>query len=156
MFDKFRGREPRHDFGARRHAHYEEAFGQTRPSQNTKPIGSKNGKSPAGNGKTGKDDPKASPASEIAINREVEVDVSGERQWLGLGDDYGYGLGYFRRERSDALSVQIEKELQMRGITSGALRASPIFLVPTHQGRCRGFAYTRFANVKSPAGREAT
>jgi hypothetical protein len=153
MFDKFRGREPRHDFGARRHAHYEEAFGQTRPAQTATPAGDKNGKLPAG--KTGKDDPKASPASEIAINREVEVDVSGERQWLGLGDDYGYGLGYFGRERSDALSVQIEKELQIRGITSGAFRASPIYSIFAHQGHCRGPAYARCANVKSPAGREA-
>jgi len=51
------------------------------------------------------------------INVEVEetVHVGAERQWLGLGDDYGYGLGYVTREKSDGLGEQIEKELTKRG-----------------------------------------
>jgi hypothetical protein len=44
---------------------------------------------------------------------EVAVAVDGEQQWLGVGDDYGYGLS--RRERSEALVIQFEKELEKRG-----------------------------------------
>ncbi|KAF5325855.1 hypothetical protein D9611_000018 [Ephemerocybe angulata] len=121
MFDKMRGREPRHDFGARRAAHYEEAFGQARPAQ------PKAKKGVAANRKANQ--PNLSP-SDITIRQEVEVDVSGERQWLGLGDDYGYGLGYFRRQKSERLSVQIGKELQARGYSPEELPAR----VPTEHG----------------------
>ncbi|KAF8483336.1 organic solute transporter Ostalpha-domain-containing protein [Russula ochroleuca] len=44
---------------------------------------------------------------------DVTVAVDGEQQWLGVGDDYGYGLS--RRERSEALVIQFEKELDKRG-----------------------------------------
>ncbi|KAJ2916305.1 hypothetical protein MD484_g4124, partial [Candolleomyces efflorescens] len=109
MFDKMRGREPSPDFSARRAAHYERAFGQSRPSQIEPKAAVEGGV------KKAKSKPQLSPSNDITVNQQVEVDVSGERQWLGLGDDYGYGLGYFRRERSEGLSVQIEKELQQRG-----------------------------------------
>ena len=49
----------------------------------------------------------------LEIDTTVEVAVDGERQWLGAGDDYGYGLS--RRERSETLGVQFEKELVKRG-----------------------------------------
>lgn len=53
----------------------------------------------------------------IGMEVDVEVDrlvmVEGERQWLGIGDNYGYGL--MRRERSDGLEEQIDKELSKRG-----------------------------------------
>ncbi|KAJ2931295.1 hypothetical protein H1R20_g5808, partial [Candolleomyces eurysporus] len=109
MFDKMRGREPSPDFSARRAAHYERAFGQSRPSQLENKV------KVEGVAKKSKLNSKLTPSSDITVNQQVEVDVAGERQWLGLGDDYGYGLGYFRRERSEGLSVQIEKELQQRG-----------------------------------------
>ncbi|KAH8996304.1 organic solute transporter Ostalpha-domain-containing protein [Lactarius akahatsu] len=44
---------------------------------------------------------------------EVDVDVDGERQWLGAGDEFDYGLS--RRERSEALGVVVERELEKRG-----------------------------------------
>ncbi|TFY76511.1 hypothetical protein EWM64_g7501 [Hericium alpestre] len=50
---------------------------------------------------------------EVGIEVDRVVDVEGERQWLGTGDDYAYGL--MRRERSDGLEVQFEKELTVRG-----------------------------------------
>jgi hypothetical protein len=49
------------------------------------------------------------------VDKEVEVTVAvdGERQWLGVGDDYGYGLT--RREQSETLGIQFDKELEQRG-----------------------------------------
>ena len=49
----------------------------------------------------------------LKVDRTVEVAVDGEKQWLGVGDNYGYGLS--RRERSEALGMQFEKELEKRG-----------------------------------------
>lgn len=60
------------------------------------------------------------PAVDIQVDRTVEADISGERQWLGVGDDYGYGIGYLRREKSETLEVQIQKELARRGYEDGA------------------------------------
>jgi hypothetical protein len=58
----------------------------------------------------------------LTVRMEVEetVHIGEERQWLGIGDDYGYGLGYHSRkcrEKSDGLEEQIEKELASRGYT---------------------------------------
>jgi hypothetical protein len=50
---------------------------------------------------------------DLVVEEVIEVEIDGERQWLGLGDDYGYDLS--RRERSEALGVQLEKELEKRG-----------------------------------------
>jgi hypothetical protein len=58
---------------------------------------------------------------EVQVVESVDVDVAGEQQWLGLGDDYVYGLGYARREKSEALGLQIEKELQKRGYGPGMI-----------------------------------
>ena len=56
-------------------------------------------------------------AVEVKKEVEVDVDVGGERQWLGLGDDYAYGLKYaIRREKSVGLGEAIEKELDKRGV----------------------------------------
>ena len=49
----------------------------------------------------------------LEVDRAVEVAVDGERQWLGVGDEYGYGLS--RRERSEGLSIRFENELEKRG-----------------------------------------
>jgi hypothetical protein len=113
IFDKMRGKEPTPDVGARRVAYYEGAFGRPRPSQiapghilNSDP------------GMKAEKVRPALPAVEIEV--EKQVDVEGERQWLGTGDDYGYGLGYIRREQSEGLEAQIEKELEKRGYTTRA------------------------------------
>ena len=55
---------------------------------------------------------------DVTVEVEEEVRVNNERQWIGVGDDYIYGLGYQarrQRERSEGLESQIEKELAMRG-----------------------------------------
>ncbi len=48
----------------------------------------------------------------LEVDKTVEVAVDGEKQWLGVGDNYGYGLS--RRERSEALVIQLEKEPEKR------------------------------------------
>jgi hypothetical protein len=60
-----------------------------------------------------------------AVNIEVEetVHVGAERQWLGLGENHGYGPGYVTREKSDGLEEQIEKELTKRGYGAPAKEA---------------------------------
>jgi len=68
----------------------------------------------------------------LEIDTTVEVAVDGERQWLGVGDDYGYGLS--RRERSDPLGVQVEKELEKRGYgRSSECKVPHILLIPDPQ-----------------------
>ena len=49
----------------------------------------------------------------LQVGKAVEVDVDGERQWLGAGDDYDYGLS--QRGRSEALGVVVDRELDKRG-----------------------------------------
>ncbi|KAH9940896.1 DUF300-domain-containing protein [Epithele typhae] len=61
----------------------------------------------------------------VSVMVEKEVRIGEEQQWLGLGDEYKYGLGYQsrrQRERSEGLESQIEKELSRRGYT---LRGNP-------------------------------
>jgi hypothetical protein len=48
---------------------------------------------------------------EVGVDRMVEIE--GERQWLGVGNDHDYGIS--RRNPSDALGIQIERELARRG-----------------------------------------
>ena len=68
----------------------------------------------------------------LEIDTAVEVAVDGERQWLGVGDDYGYGLS--PRARSETLSVQFEKELEKRGYgRSGKCNAPHILLISDPQ-----------------------
>lgn len=114
VFDKLRGKEPTLDVGARRVAHYESAFGRARPSQ----IASKSKLNFDPEPNAEKTSP-ALPAVEIEV--EEHVDVEGETQWLGTGDNYGYGLGYIKRKRSEGLEAQIEKELEKRGYTTREL-----------------------------------
>ncbi|KAF5386263.1 hypothetical protein D9615_002306 [Tricholomella constricta] len=110
IWDKIRGREPTPDLGARRIAHYEEAFGRSWISHL---------KGDNHNPRKTSEKPSATlPAVQIGIEEDIDVDIEGERQWLGVGDDYGYGLGYIRRERSDSLGIQIDRELNKRGYTT--------------------------------------
>lgn len=61
----------------------------------------------------------------LEVDKAVEVAVDGERQWLGVGDDYGYRLS--RSERREALGIQFEKDLQKRGYgRSGECKAPHI------------------------------
>lgn len=52
----------------------------------------------------------------IVVDVNQEVHVEDELQWLGLGDDHAYGLGFSRRERSVGLEEQIQLELERRGL----------------------------------------
>ncbi|KAG6831760.1 hypothetical protein H0H92_007912 [Tricholoma furcatifolium] len=106
MRDKFHGREPAHDVGARRTAHYVAAFGRSRPSQ---PLHGTPMNQEATLPKVG---------IEVEVEESVDIDIEGEKQWLGLGDDYVYGLRYAGRERSDSLGTQIDRELERRGLIS--------------------------------------
>lgn len=111
MWHKFRGKEPTLDMGAVRAAHYESAFGKKRPSKIQRDFDD------------GSDEEKVKlkqptlPMVQVEIDKDVEVDIGGERQWLGIGDNYGYGLKFLRRERSEGLEEQIAKELEKRGYT---------------------------------------
>lgn len=107
MFDKLRGKEPKPDFGARRIAHYEIAFGRSRvlqghslPLRSTKGghEGAKHRKSTAG----------------IEIERDVSVELEGHKQFLGLSRYDRYSL-HPDREKSDGLEDQINRELQQLG-----------------------------------------
>lgn len=102
MWSKMRGREPRVDVGARRQGYYENAFGRARPpafsaTVNT-PVDANNDKEPR------------FPSVRIDVERRMEV--GGQREWLGAGDYYGYGI---YREKSEGLEAQIETELANRG-----------------------------------------
>ena len=49
--------------------------------------------------------------------KQVDIDIEGERRWLGTGDDYACSLGYLsRREKSDGLGDAIEKGIPRRGV----------------------------------------
>lgn len=86
--------------GARRIAMLENAFGRERLRPSEAEI------------------QREKPIVAVEIKEEVDVDVGGERQWLGVGDNYAYGLGYAsRREKSDGLGEAIAKELEKRGVT---------------------------------------
>ncbi|KAF9453990.1 DUF300-domain-containing protein [Macrolepiota fuliginosa MF-IS2] len=113
IWHRFRGKEPVSDVGAVRAAHYEGIFGKQRPSQlqHDHDDGGTDLKQPT------------LPNIRVEIDENTEVDIGGEKQWLGTGDDYGYGLKFLRRERSEGLEEQIEKELGKRGYT---LRGEPV------------------------------
>ncbi|KAJ3748543.1 organic solute transporter Ostalpha-domain-containing protein [Lentinula detonsa] len=100
LWEKIRGRDPQPDIKARRAAHYENAFGPARPS------------GPIVKEQNEKADPLVFPV--IRVEKEY-YDAAHGRQWLGYGNDYGYGL---YREKSDDLEVQIERELERRGYGS--------------------------------------
>ncbi|KAI1793466.1 DUF300-domain-containing protein [Ganoderma leucocontextum] len=111
MLRKSRGYEV--DTQARREAVLENVFGRSRFAISRSADGSASGKFNASE----KD-------LRVSVQVEKEVRVGDERQWLGVGDDYIYGLGYQTRrqkEPSEGLESQIEKELARRGY---ALRGS--------------------------------
>ena len=92
MWHRTRGVET--DPLARRIAVHENAFGKSRPEMR-------------------RGHPGEARELVLEVDTTVEVAVDGEKQWLGIGDDYGYGLS--RRERSEPLGMQFEKELEKRG-----------------------------------------
>lgn len=107
MVRRMRGHEV--DVMARRQAVLEGVFGRSRMQVH----GSRNASST-------NQKPVPGEKEALAINMQVEetVHIGEERQWLGVGDDYAYGLGYHsrrEREKSDGLEEQIETELAARG-----------------------------------------
>jgi hypothetical protein len=72
----------------------------------------------------------------LQVDTSVEVAVDGERQWLGVGDEYGYGLS--RRERSEGLDIQFESEIEKRGYGRSSECTVPIyfFLITNHLWLC--------------------
>lgn len=115
IFDKMRGREPTPDVGARRVAHYEGAFGKPRSQLNGGKMANGSDIRKETNGRK-KHTPV--PVVRVEVEESAEAEIGEERQWLGLGDNYGYGLGKVKREKSDGLEEQIERELQRRGYGS--------------------------------------
>ena len=106
MIRKSRGYEV--DTQARREAALEDVFGRSRIAIYREANGSTSGK------------PNNAPEKDLNVTVQVEkeVRVGDERQWLGVGNDYAYGLGYQARrqkEPSEGLESQIEKELARRG-----------------------------------------
>ena len=105
MLRKSRGHEV--DAQARREAILENVFGRSRFTIVRDANGSVSGKGNASE----KD-------LSVSVHVEKEVRVDDERQWLGAGDDYAYGIGYQARrqkEPSEGLELQIERELARRG-----------------------------------------
>lgn len=109
MWCRFRGKET--DVLARRQAVLEGVFGKSRIEIQ-------------GGARIPTDEKKRSRAgsekdiSGVRVAVEETIHIEQERQWLGTGDDYAYGLGYHTtrtREKSEALEEQIERELMRRG-----------------------------------------
>ena len=122
MVRKYRGREV--DTQARREAALENVFGRSRfaITREANSSGSKVNVSEKDAG--------------VTVEVEKEVHVGDERQWLGLGDDYIYGLGYQakrQRERSEGLESQIEKELARRGYSLRGMSSCPLDLEYTNR-----------------------
>lgn len=108
MYRRMRGREV--DVIARRQAALEGVFGQSRIQIQGGRVAAIVNQKPANKEK-----------DVVTVNVAVEetVHIGEERQWLGVGDDYAYGLGYHTRrprEKSDGLEEQIEQELTSRGV----------------------------------------
>lgn len=109
MARQTRGHET--DRQARRGAVYEGVFGKSRWD-----MDHKEGK--AGKERDGKGGKQTKETLDVGMEVEEVMHVEGERQWLGLGDEYAYGMGYHSRrirEKSDGLEEQIDKELTTRG-----------------------------------------
>ena len=102
MRKRFRGHET--DIQARRDAALEGVFGRSRYDimQKQKLQGAY--------------DEKTQRSVAVSVDVDEMVHVGEERQWLGAGDNYAYGLKYqSRKEKSDSLGTQIERELETRG-----------------------------------------
>lgn len=110
MWHKYRRKEPVLDIGAIRTAHYEGVFGKQRPSRVRDNIDDDG----LDNDDINLKQPTL-PQVQVVVDERIEADIAGEKQWLGTGDDYGYGLKFARKERSEGLEDQIESELKKRG-----------------------------------------
>ncbi|KAL1944940.1 hypothetical protein VTO73DRAFT_2560 [Trametes versicolor] len=129
MVHRSRGRET--DPQARREAALEDVFGRSRIAIHREANMSASGK------------PMRPPEKELSVSVDVEkeVHVNDERQWLGVGDDYIYGLGYQakpRREKSDGLEEQIDRELAKRGYTLRNKHASSAQYSPVVDAEAAG------------------
>jgi hypothetical protein len=111
MFDKMRGREPKPDFGARRFAHYEVAFGRSRVQQGQGQVSS-HLRSTKSSGKEAQQGIAAFPF--VEVERNVSVELEGHKQFLGVSKYERYGV-HPDREKSDCLEDQINHELQRLG-----------------------------------------
>ncbi|KAI0629660.1 organic solute transporter Ostalpha-domain-containing protein [Trametes polyzona] len=121
MVHRSRGRET--DPQARREAVLEDVFGRSRIAIYREANASASGT------------PRRASEKELSVNVKVEkeVHVNDERQWLGVGDDYVYGLGCQakpRREKSEGLGEQIDRELAKRGYTLRDKHASSAQYAP--------------------------
>ncbi|TDL20066.1 DUF300-domain-containing protein [Rickenella mellea] len=103
IFKRWRGKET--DVGARRMAVMEDVFGRSRIRVEARGAGYKTEKGLGGGGK----------GDGVRVDVESEVVVGSDRQWLGVGDDYAYGLDHTRRERSAGFAEQVQTELEKRG-----------------------------------------
>ncbi|KAJ3570906.1 hypothetical protein NP233_g4098 [Leucocoprinus birnbaumii] len=112
MWHKSLGKEPAVDTGAIRAQYYEGVFGKARPTQ----YQQRQDEEDSDDGNIDSKQPTL-PQVQVEVTERVEVDIGGEKQWLGVGDNYGYGLKFLQRERSEGLEMQIEKELEKRGYT---------------------------------------
>ncbi|KAF8973164.1 organic solute transporter Ostalpha-domain-containing protein [Flammula alnicola] len=92
-----RGKEPTPDFGVIREAHYEGAFGRQRLLRDRP-------RSPRQQDRKIRANDSTLPTVHIEVDREVEVEVNGQRQ-----------LGHPEREKSEGLQEQIERELERLG-----------------------------------------
>ncbi|KAF8629429.1 hypothetical protein AX15_003476 [Amanita polypyramis BW_CC] len=115
LFDKARGREPSADHHARRAGYYENAFARPRPPQRSTRATEKASSSRSAEVHRPNNRTVSPPRSPVYVQVEREVNIDGQRQWLGTGDDYIYGLEFMRSERSESLELQIERELARRG-----------------------------------------
>jgi hypothetical protein len=105
MFDKIRGKEPKPDLGIIRENHYESAFGRQRP------LPGKPQRSRRVPRRKEKGDSPVFPVVEIEADQEFET--NGHKQWLSLGKYDRFNNP--RRDRSEGLQEQIERELEKRG-----------------------------------------
>lgn len=84
----------------------------------------------------------------LQVDKTVEVVVDGEKQWLGVGDNYGYGLS--RRERSEGMGIQFETQLEKRG--DGHFNPDPdasFRQSHTHEHKHRSWRRSRYEPVAS-------
>lgn len=108
MLDKVRGKEPKPDFGARRAAHYEAAFGRPRFPQSTILQHGGNRRKEVKLGEP------VLPALGVRIEQDTHVERDSQRQYLGPSKYDRYEL-HPQREKSEALEDQINHELEKLG-----------------------------------------
>ncbi|KAI0782995.1 organic solute transporter Ostalpha-domain-containing protein [Abortiporus biennis] len=111
MTRKARGKET--DAQAKREAVLESVFGKSRFN-----IAEDASKTAVEKGKAGGHgyDGSTKGSVEVEVDVQQTIHVGEERQWLDVGEDYGYGIRYFtRREKSESLEVQFEREMERRG-----------------------------------------